>query len=368
MKIKEFPFSLWVLVAVWVVPLPGMAQTFQKERSVSRSFLLKENTEIEVTNKYGDIHLIPWEEDSVRFDIQLQVKSTKESKLEKTYDFINFDFKANDYYVIAETVFEQGGSFWSEVSDIANNLFSAGTSTAIDYTIHLPKNANLSIHHKYGNIFITDLAGKLTIDLSNGDIRAHNLSGETNLSVNFGDVDIHSLNNATITVNYGEFRLTEANHLTLNNRSSSVYAEQIDHLMLDAKRSKYYLNSVNHVSGEGYFSILNMEHLNKTLNLNTRYGTLEVTNMETQMESMEITSEETEINLVLNPQLHFQLNLLVTEKTEVLYSAKITDIHTDSNLTGDKKVKASGEFGNKKNKAIPLNINSNGGRISLKVN
>jgi len=368
MKIKEFPFSLLALLAIWVIPLTGMAQTFQKERSVSRAFLLKENTEIEVTNKYGDIHLITWEEDSVRFDIKLQVKSTKESKLEKTYDFINFDFKANDYYIIAETVFEQGGSFWSEVSDIANNLFSAGTSTSIDYTIHLPKNANLSIHHKYGNIYITDLAGKLNVDLSNGDIRGHNLTGETNISVNFGDVDIHSLNNAAITVNYGEFHLDQANQLTLNNRSSSVYAKQIDHLMLDGKRSKYYLNSVNHVNGEGYFSILDIENLNNTLNLNSRYGTLDIANFDSRMESMEITSAETEINLTLDPQLHFQLNLLVTEKTEVLYSAKITDIHTDSNLTEDKKVKASGEFGNRKIKAIPLNISGDGGRISLKVN
>lgn len=367
MKIKEFPFSTLLLLTVLVIPLAGMAQIFEKERSVSRSFAATATTEIEVSNKYGDIHLIPWEQDSVRFDIKLRVKSTKQSKLDNTFDFIDFNFKANNYYVIAQTIFEQGDSFWSEVSDIANNLFSAGTSTSIDYTIHLPKNARISLQHKYGNIYLTDFSGKLDIDLSNGNLKAHDLLGQVKLVVNFGDADIQSVENAEITVNYGELHLDDGQQIKLNNRSASVYFNQIEQLILDGKRSKYYIDEVGILYGESYFSNLNIDHLTHSMNLNAHYGTLELKSISTNASSIEVTSFDADITLVLEPDKSYEVQLEVTDKTEVLYSSKITNIKTDEKLTSDNKIKATCSIGPKKQPFVPIKINSEAGRLSLKM-
>lgn len=366
MKIKELPFSL-LLLTLFAIPLSGIAQTFDKERLVSRSFKTTASTEIEVTNKYGDIHLIPWDQDSVRFDIRLQVKSTKQSKLDKTFDFIDFDFKANNYYIIAQTVFEQGGSFWSEVSDIANNLFSAGTSTSIDYTIHLPKNARVSLQNKYGDIYLTDFSGSMSIDLSNGNLKAHDLTGPLNLVVNFGDVDIQTLNEAEITLNYGEFHLDEGHQLKLNNRSASVYANKIDHLSLDGKRSKYYLDELENLDGESYFSNMDIDLLTQSMSLNVRYGALDLKSVGSKVTTLDLTSNDADLTLMLEPEKSYNIQLLVTDKTEVLYSSKITNIKTDEARTADDKIKATCTIGPKKQPVVPVNITSEAGRLSLKM-
>ena len=367
MKIKVFPFNLMVLLAVVVVPLVGTGQTVEKERTVSRSFVLKESTEIEVSNKYGDIHLIPWEKDSVRFDIRLQVKSTKQSKLDKTFDFIDFNFKANDYYIIAQTVFEQGGSFWSEVNDIANNLFSAGTSTSIDYTIHLPANVHISLQHKYGNIYMTDFTGDINIDLSNGNLKAHNLSGEILLRVNFGDLDVQSVKNGQIDLSYGELHLDEAGEIQVSGSSASIYSDHIRQLTLDAKRSKLYLGKVDNIKGMTYFSTLEVDDLKELISLNSRYGSVDLKNIGQKVSMVNLTTYDTDLSLTLNPEDTYGLDLLVNDKTEVLYSAKITNIDTPDKPVPDKKIQVKYTIGDKKHKAIPLKLNCEAGRVSLKM-
>jgi hypothetical protein len=356
-----------VLLAVIVVPLVGTGQTVEKERTVSRSFVLNESTEIEVTNKYGDIHLVPWEKDSVRFDIRLLVKSTKQSKLDKTFDFIDFNFKANDYYIIAQTVFEQGGSFWSEVNYIANNLFSAGTTTSIDYTIHLPVNAHISLQHKYGNIYMTDFTGDLNVDLSNGNLKAHDLCGEIMLKVNFGDLDVQSVKKGQIDLSYGELHLDEADEIRLNASSASIYSDQIRQLALDAKRSKLYLEKVGNINGTTYFTTIELDDLSELMTLNTRYGSVDIKNIGQKVSMINLITYETDLTLTLNPKDTYGLDLLVNDKTEVLYSAKITNIDTQDKPAGDKKIQVKYTIGDKKHKAIPLKLSCEAGRVSLKM-
>ncbi len=46
-----------------------IGQTVEKSRTVTETFKVEPGTEIEIINKYGNIHLIPWEKDSVQFTI-----------------------------------------------------------------------------------------------------------------------------------------------------------------------------------------------------------------------------------------------------------------------------------------------------------
>ncbi len=204
------------------------AQTYEKSRSLSRSYAVDINTEIQVVNKYGNIHLIPWEKDSVRFDIELKVTTTKQSKLDKTFDYIDFDFRSSKYYVIAQTVFEGKAAFWTEVSDLASTIFSSGTKTQIDYTIYLPSNSNLRTELKFGNIYGSDHHGKLFVKLSNGDMKAHALTGETTLDLEFGNTDIYQLDEAKIVSRYAEVNIEACGDLDIESKSTKFEIESAE--------------------------------------------------------------------------------------------------------------------------------------------
>lgn len=342
-------------------------QTFEKEKTVNKSFKLSAETEIEVTNKYGDITIVPWEKDSVRFEIKLNVTTNKESKLDKTFDYIDFDFKSTKYYVIAQTVFVGKGTFWTEISDVASNLFSAGTRTSINYTVYLPANSTLKVDNKYGNIYTTDLSGKLNFTLSNGDMKAHTFSGPTKLNTEYGNIDIEYIESGTIANNYGELNLDGAGNISITTRSAEVHIDEVKHLKLASKRDKIYLKHVDTLAGEFYFSTLSLEELSAKIDLSTRYGEIEIEKIGQKVKPFILNADDTEVNLNFQENSRYALDLTVDEKTQVYYSSNITNIQT-TNLPGDEKlINVKSSIGKGKTPSIKLKLNAKEGAVSLKL-
>jgi len=342
-------------------------QTYEKEKTVNRSFKLTPETEIEVSNKYGDIQIIPWEKDSVRFEIKLKVISNKESKLDKSFDYIDFDFKSSNYYVIAQTVFVGKGTFWNEISDVASNLFSAGTRTSIDYKIYLPIKSSLKVDNKYGNIYTTDLSGKLNFTLSNGDLKAHKFSGLSNLNIEYGNIDIDVFEHGSLTLNYGELHSEDIGNISITSRSAELHIDKVNFLNLVSKRDKLYLKNVDTLTGEFYFSTLVLEELSSKIDLSTRYGKIEIEKIGAAVSPFILNNDNTDVKLNFLDESKYFLDMTVDEKTQVYYSENITDIKTVDVAGDEKLISVKSNMGKGKIKPVKLVLNVKAGTVSLKL-
>lgn len=367
MKIKRFYFKLALLLVTMLAVQLSYAQTFEKERSVNKSFKLSTDTEIELSNKYGDIHIVPWEKDSVRFEIKLKVITNKEPKLEKAFDYIDFDFKATKYYIIASTVFIGKGTFWSEVSDVANNLFSTGTKTTIDYTVYLPANSALKIDNKYGNIYTTDLSGVLNITLSNGDLKAHRFSGTTVMNTEYGNIDVQIIDNGNLDISYGELQLESSTNLTVTSRSSELTMDEVTMLNVESKRDKLYLGDIGTLIGQTYFSTLTVDELKTKIDLTSKYGSNELNELGSKMKSCLIKSDDSDIKLNFSKENKYSLDLTVDDKTQVYYSADITNINTTDLGGDDKLIGVKSIIGNGAQAPLNLKLDVRAGTVSLKL-
>lgn len=367
MKIIRFYFKLAFLLAMVLAVEVVYGQTYQKEKTVNRSFKLSDETEIEVSNKYGDVHIVPWDKDSVRFEIKLKVITNKETKLDKSFDYVDFEFKATKYYIIAQTVFAGKGTFWADVSDVANNLFSAGTRTTIDYTIYMPGKSNLKVDNKYGNIYTTDLSGKLNIIISNGDLKAHSFSGTTSLIGEYGNIDVQHIENGNLTISYGELQLESAGNITLDSRSSELHIGDASQLTIDSKRDKLYLNTLGILIGQTYFSTLSVDELNSKIDLTMRYGDIELKSLSPTMKSFLLKSTDSDIKLNFAKTNKYSLDMNVDEKTQVFYSADISDIKT-TNLAGEEKlIRVQSIIGKGTQPSLNLKLDARAGTVSLKL-
>ena len=187
------------------------AQVYERSRELTKTFRVYEETTLEVHNKYGNIHLFPWQKDSVRIRIEVEVKANKESKADKIYDYIDFDFSHTKYYIEAKTAFRQNRSaFWSEVSDLASTLFSGNNKAQIDYYIYLPADIEIKLENKFGNIYTTNHSGKMIIELSNGDFKANDLSGYVDFDFSFGNASIGQMDEGKLKLGYGELEIEKA--------------------------------------------------------------------------------------------------------------------------------------------------------------
>jgi hypothetical protein len=342
-------------------------QTVEKSRTIKKTFKVEPGTEIEITNKYGNIHLIPWEKDSVQFNIELLVKGTKDSKVDKSYDFIEFDFKTTEYYIIAQTLFAGKSSFWSDVSDLTGTIFNSSTKTKIDYTVYLPANARLKIMNKYGNIYIADHAGAIDIDLSNGDLKAHNLSGNTSIKTEFGNTNIWQIDEGNLNISYGEVEIAEAENLTIESKSTRFDIDQVNNLSLNSRRDKFYLKEAGYVNGTINFTTIEMDQLSQKINLSAKYGNVEVKSFSDKVSSFYIDAENADIILHFTDNKQYKIEATVDVKTEVLYSADIKNI-TSKEMDGDEElIEVKSTIGGLAGKIVPITMKSRGGSISLKL-
>ncbi len=342
-------------------------QTVEKSRTVTETFKVESDTEIEIINKYGNIHLIPWDKDSVHFDIELMVRGTKQSKVDKSFDYIEFDFKTSKYYIIAQTLFAGKSGFWSDVSDLTGAIFNSSTKTKIDYTVYFPANAKLKIMNKYGNIYTTDHFGELEIELSNGDLKAHHLAGKTKITHEFGNANIKQIDDGNLNISYGEFTVERAEKLIVESKSSKFYIDEIENLELNSRRDKFYLEEAGHIHGNTNFTLIDLDLLSYKFNLITKYGDIDIKSFSNDVESFKIKSNDTDITLHFIDNKQYKLDITVNDRTDVMYSADIKNI-TSKELGGDENlIEVKCIVGTDESQVIPVKMDSRAGSISLKL-
>lgn len=365
MKSNLFKFNTVLLILLFMT-VSVTSQSFTKEDTIVRTFALADETEIEITNKYGDINVEIWENDSVKIEIIYKVTSVKKSRLNLIYDAINFDFKANRYYVYVKTVFEGRGSFWFDVTDIASNLFAAGTHTSIDYTIYIPTNRHLSLNLKYGNVYMTNHTGHFELSLSNGDFKAHNLSGETELDVVFGDATVKNITKGLVKVRYGTFNLENADELSLTGQSSEFDFGAINELAIDSKRDKIAIEEVNILSGSTYFSRLTIDEITGKLDLSAKYGSFKLKEIGAEVKNVQLSSYNTSVNLYFRKGNNYFISLTSDDKADVTYSADLCEF-TTKELPGKEKLMQAECVIGEKDQVIPIKIDIKSGLLTLKI-
>jgi len=358
-------YKYLLVSACLALSFPLAGQTYENSRSVREAYRISPNAEVQVVNKYGDIHLIPWEKDSVVFEIELDVTSNKQSKVDKIFDYIDFDFKSTAYYVIAQTVFEGQDNIWSEMADVASTIFSPGTSTRIDYTVYFPSNNDIKIENKFGNIYTTDHTGKADISLSNGDMKGHTFSGPTKLKVEFGNVNINKIVNGNISLGYAELNLEEAGEISFESRSSKIYITACDKLHMDSKRDRFYIKSARELSGDAFFSYLNLDKVLSKINLKTNYGEVKVLGISDGFSSMDFNAQYTDINIYIDENHLFDFDITRDDRSEVLAAVAIISKKEEPVAGMDKTFHSTVTAGKADKPQVRVIINIKSGKIYL---
>ena len=87
MMMKKVFLYRYILLGVLVLGhLAVEAQDFRKSKKETRSFKVGADAELNIQNKYGKIELIAWEKDSIRFEVNIDVRAKKERRQGQCYN------------------------------------------------------------------------------------------------------------------------------------------------------------------------------------------------------------------------------------------------------------------------------------------
>lgn len=290
--------------------LTALSQSFTERREKHYAYPFRSGMRLEINNKYGKIHIAPWEKDSIQIDVEVEVRSSSLSRMKRIMNSISFDYTNTDYYIVCNTVYGSGSNkIWQEIKDFAAAFFPAEADVTIDYMVLAPPWAELVVDNKYGDIYLEDLDGKLTLKLSNGALKCNNLNGYSSLELHFANATINRMAEGSIQSNYGEITLRKAGNIDLHSRSSRIRMEETGNLYLDSRHDNIEVE-MNHSSrGALFWTDYRIQTLAEEMSLSSRYGNIYVKELDNQFTFINIQSHYTDIDLNLCSGCSFHLNV-----------------------------------------------------------
>ncbi len=318
--------ALFILLLVFFLPVILQAQTYSEKREQGKSFKLKSGTVVQITNKYGNVNVIPWEKDSVRIEVSMSAQSKQAAKVIKILSSIDCEMLATANSISARTVFyDNSTTFWKDVVSYAGQVINTSNNLQINYTVYMPVANDITIDNKFGNVYMDNHKGNADITIANGDLQARNFIGRLKLKIDFGSASIQDAEDARLNVNYSDLILRKVNELTLNSRSSTLDIEEASSIDITSQRDKMIVKSCSSLNGEASFSRIRINELGSDVTMNTKYGELKLNSITRNFRNINIRSEYTDVLLGFSPPDSYSMDLIYDTKTTLNITSAINN-------------------------------------------
>ncbi|MCX6235740.1 MAG: DUF4097 family beta strand repeat-containing protein [Bacteroidetes bacterium] len=300
---KTRRFKLW-LAAALIIFFPGWKSFAASEKftkNIKKEFTVNSDALLSVKNKYGKIHCNNWEKMAVSVEVTISVEAGNEQKAQRIFDHISIDISGSNAMVKAETSISEN---WSGKDDSQN--FS------IDYEIYMPKSLEVALDNKFGDIFIDQVEGPLTIDLSYGNMEANRIQNTSNtLSIKFSDAVIKYMKSGKVELKYSELTLAESGDLKLDTKFSTVNIDVADVAGVMSQYDTYKIGKVNLLNSDSKFSDIEIETLNVHGELESQYGDIEIGYIPSSFNDIIINNRFGDVQLNFSRDANYLVNATI---------------------------------------------------------
>lgn len=142
----------------------------------SRDYTLPENGTLEIRNPNGRVEITVTDDDAVSVAAELVVNATTQEAADEA-------LKA---FAIAEEV--DGGRILLDSS--ADNGMTINMRRRVNYTVRVPRRANVTLAGSNGDVEVDGLAGRFEARYSNGQVVARDLTGQASVRTSNGAINL----------------------------------------------------------------------------------------------------------------------------------------------------------------------------------
>jgi hypothetical protein len=353
-KAMNFRYSL-IILFILLAPMLATGQSYSEKRTFQKSFRVNKEMTLEITNKYGTIHLTTWDKDSVSIRSEIEASASSQSKLGKMFAEINVNFSESNYQIIAQTNFTQSiGMMFESFKGMTSKIIPYETRVQINYFVSLPENLNLKIDNKYGDIYMENNSADVKISLSNGSLKANVLNNASALTLSFCNATINKITKGKIDASFSEVEIRESTNLSISSVSGRFELKQSGKVHIDSRRDKFFIGKILSMDGDSYFTDFRIDELKDDLNFATRYGSVEASLIDMSIQAITLNTSYTDIELSFDPAASYNLDI------RHINSSLTTP---DKNSSLEKKVISE----EKKEKMTFGTVGKNPGNVKVKI-
>jgi len=361
-KIKAMNYKIFPAFFMFLVFVNSISgQPVSEKRIFRKSVAVNKEMALEVNNKYGNIHISNWNKDSVSVRAEIDAFAPNQNRLGKMLEGINVNISVTNYLIRAETDFVQSiNMLFESFKGMTNKLIPYESRVQINYYINVPDYLNLKIENKYGDVYMENNAGDLSLSLSNGSFKANYLNSASDLGLTFCDATINRITTGSIDASFSEVVIGESKTLKIKSISSRLDLKTTDNISTESRRDKFFIGTAGSLQGNSYFTDFRIEKLKNEIDLETKYGSIIADLVEKSFALIKVNSGYTDITLSFDPTVSYNLDirhihvfLTIPEKNAKLEKKSINEEKeefitsgTVGNNPGSTKVKIDATRGN----------------------
>ncbi len=284
------------MVILMLSAMLASASEAEYSRQVRKAWTRNSVTALRIANKFGEVKINDMGGDSVTVKVTIIIDNSSSGRAKELLDMINIKFDKTGGLVSAETVIEEN--------------FRGNNSFKIDYLVNIPKDKDLNISNKYGNVVVNELDAKGTFEVSYGSMTAGKMKtpagSPASIAVNYGKADLESVNNAVMDIKYSKLYADEVGNLVLASKYSTVNLHEIAGLILDSKYDGINIDEIDHLKAGSKYTNYKIGLLTGNMVLDTGYGSVRISKVGEKFDKILITNSYGGINIGLN-ELNYKL-------------------------------------------------------------
>lgn len=241
---------------------------YTKEKNISKSFTVDADALLQTSNSYGNINVYLWDENKISIQVNIKVSGKNENAVTEKLNAIDVLFSASDSSVSATTTFEK-------------NNFSNGNNMSyeINYIIKIPKNGNINLINKYGDISVEKLNGSSNISCKYGNVNLGNFSSKSNnISLSYsGNSSINTIDKLNLNCQYSEVDFQNVNQIAIDGNYNVFNFQNVGSLLLDSNYTKVYSKSIQKLGCDGNYLTLKLGEIDANATINSNYSDINLT-------------------------------------------------------------------------------------------
>src|SRR5512133_3435550 len=240
-KERNMNYKIYMTAAlVMCITVAVCGQQTTSSRTYMKSFRVGNSPTLDVSNKYGNIHITHAGNDSISLRAEVTASSGNESRLQGMMADVEISMTMTNQTVRAQTIFGNSVNTVLETfKGLTKNIINYDSRIQVDYFIECPASTIMRLSNSYGDVYIGEVTEELTLTLSNGSLDADAIKNALSMEMTFCKADIGSIDKGRISVSFGELRVKKAGNVSVTARSSKLRIENAVTIDMDSKRDVF---------------------------------------------------------------------------------------------------------------------------------
>jgi hypothetical protein len=275
MKTKNLFYSI-ILLGLLSSSEPSIAGSTNETNAVfSCERIVNPTTTIHIKNRVGPLKVEGWDKNSVKVDVLVNIEGNTD-QVTKAMDYIRkLNFTLSGDTLVFST------RFWKTLnSSSVGSIFNSSkggrckltmdngeeiklTRLELSYVLTLPRKNPLILAQAYENATMTDLEGKVLLDLYECTLTAGKLPLCYLIKAKYGSVTVDSVQDVELRLYENKLNLRSAGNVKMDSKYSETKIQKCGSLNIDAYEDKITVYSHGDLMVKAKYTVLGLADFNK---------------------------------------------------------------------------------------------------------